>query len=153
MRLPPSKFYQVLIIHIVKGTRQMDICILISDRCPMSKIQKILLCIVLITGSLIVAGCTSIINQNDIAFLNSLQEFQNESVTRIGHINEDVKLKQWETVRADLGAYQGVISAEVDHLNTLQVSEKVVPVREKAVLALQKQEKILQFCTEPLRTE
>lgn len=110
----------------------------------MSKIQKILLCIVLITGSLIVAGCTSIINQNDIAFLNSLQEFQNESVTRIGHINEDVKLKQWETVRADLGAYQGVISAEVDHLNTLQVSEKVVPVREKAVLALQKQEKILQ---------
>lgn len=110
----------------------------------MSKIQKILLCIVLITGSLIVAGCTSIINQNDIAFLNSLQEFQNESVTRIGHINEDVKLKQWETVRSDLGAYQGVISAEVDHLNTLQVSEKVVPVREKAVLALQKQEKILQ---------
>lgn len=110
----------------------------------MRKFQKILLFIVLIFGSLMIAGCTSIINQNDIEFMSSLQEFQNESVTRIGNINADIKLKQWDSVRADLVAYQGVISAEIDHLNSLLVSEKVIPIREKAVAALEKQEKILQ---------
>ena len=96
------------------------------------------------SGSLLIAGCTSVINTNDLTFLSSLQEFQNESVIRIGHINEDVKLKQWDTVKTDLKDYQGVIKAEIDHLNSLQVSEKVVPIREKAIVALNKQDFTIQ---------
>ena len=98
----------------------------------------------LIAGSLLTAGCTSPFNQNDLTFLTSLQEFQNESVTRIGHINEAVKLKQWEIVKTDLNEYHGVIIDEIDHLNSIQVSEKVIPIREKAALALKKQEMIIQ---------
>ncbi len=101
------------------------------------------LCISLLSAFLLTAGCTSF-NANDLTFLSSLQEFQNESVSRIGQINEDVKLKQWEAVKSDLSGYQAVITKEIDHLNSLQVSEKVVPVREKAVIALKKQERILQ---------
>ncbi|MDD1728924.1 MAG: hypothetical protein LUQ50_07625 [Methanospirillum sp.] len=84
------------------------------------------------------------INTNDLTFLSSLQEFQNESVTRIGHINEEVKLRQWDAVKVDLKNYQGVIKTEIDHLNSLQVSEKVLPIREKAIVALNKQDTIIQ---------
>lgn len=110
----------------------------------MKKMWLTLMFTSLIVGSLLTAGCTSVFNQNDLTFLTSLQEFQNESVTRIGHINEDVKLKQWDTVKIDLNEYQGVIKTEIDHLNSLQVSEKIVPIREKAIVALTKQEKIIQ---------
>lgn len=110
----------------------------------MEKLWLTILFSSLIVGSLLTAGCTSVFNQNDLTFLTSLQEFQNESVTRIGHINEDVKLKQWDAVKSDLSAYQRVITAEIDHLNSLQVSEKVVPIREKAIVALTKQETIIQ---------
>lgn len=110
----------------------------------MKKILLTIILVFLISGSLLIAGCTSLLNQQDVAFLGSLQEFQNESVTRITQINEDVKLKQWDTVRTDLSEYQGVIKTEIDHLNSLQVSEKVVPLREKAVIALDKQNQIIQ---------
>jgi hypothetical protein len=98
----------------------------------------------LITGSICISGCTSVFNPNDLTFLTSLQEFQNESVSRIVQINDEVKLKQWDSVKTDLTEYQGIIQAEIDHLNSLQVSEKVVPIREKAVVALKKQDTILQ---------
>ena len=110
----------------------------------MNKIWFTLLFASLVTGSICISGCTSLFNPNDLTFLSSLQEFQNESVSRIGHINEDVKLKQWDSVKTDLSEYQGIIKTEVDHLNSLQVSEKVVPIREQAVVALKKQESILQ---------
>lgn len=110
----------------------------------MNRIWYTLLFASLITGFICISGCTSLFNPNDLTFLSSLQEFQNESVSRIGHINEDVKLKQWDSVKTDLSEYQVVIKAEIDHLNTLQVSEKVVPIREQAVVALKKQESILQ---------
>ncbi len=98
----------------------------------------------LITGSICISGCTSVFNPNDLTFLTSLQEFQNESISRIVQINDEVKLKQWDSVKTDLTEYQGIIQAEIDHLNSLQVSEKVVPIREKAVVALKKQDTILQ---------
>jgi hypothetical protein len=110
----------------------------------MKKLWFIILFISLITGSIYITGCTSLFNPNDMAFLSSLQEFQNESVTRIGQINEDVKIEQWNAVKTDLTEYQGVIRTEIDHLNSLEVSEKVVPIREQAVAALEKQETILQ---------
>ena len=109
----------------------------------MKKLWLTIMVISVISGSLLIAGCTSVINTNDLTFLSSLQEFQNESVTRIGHINEDVKLKQWDTVKVDLKDYQGVIKTEIDHLNSLQVSEKVVPIREKVIVALNKQDTII----------
>jgi hypothetical protein len=110
----------------------------------MKKIWFTLIFTSLIAGSLLTAGCTSPFNQNDLTFLTSLQEFQNESFTRIGHIHEAMKLKQWDTVKTDLNDYQTVIVTEIDYLNSLQVSEKVISIREKAILALKKQEMIIQ---------
>ena len=110
----------------------------------MKKIQLIIMLVSLISGSLFITGCTSLLNQQDLTFLSSIQEFQNESVNRISQINEDAKLKQWDKVKTDLNEYQSVIITEINHLNSLNVSEKVVPFREKAVLALQKQEIIVQ---------
>ena len=110
----------------------------------MNKLWFSIISVSLLTGSLLIAGCTSVFNPNDLTFLSSLQEFQNESVTRIGHINEDVKLKQWDTVKTDLSEYQGVVKTEIDHLNSLQVSGKIVPIRDQAIVALKKQETILQ---------
>lgn len=104
----------------------------------------ILLVLLAVSGSLFIAGCMSLVNQQDVAFLSSLEGFENESVTRIGHINEDVKMKQWDTLRSDLQGYQTVINAEIYHLSSLEISEKVVPLREKAIKALQKQASILQ---------
>ena len=99
---------------------------------------------ILIAGSLFIAGCTSLINQQDVAFLSSIQEFQNESVNRISQINENVKIQDWEAARSNISSYQGVIKVEIEHLQTTEVSEKVVPIRDKAVVALQKQDAILQ---------
>ncbi|HWQ68102.1 MAG TPA: hypothetical protein VN372_14685 [Methanospirillum sp.] len=110
----------------------------------MIKIWHTIIFVSLLSGSLLTAGCTSVFNTEDLTFLTSLQEFQNESVTRISHINEDAKMKQWDTVKTDLRDYQGIITTEIDHLNSLQVSEKVIPIREKAVIALKKQDVILQ---------
>ena len=110
----------------------------------MEKFKLILIIVSLVAGSILTAGCTSLFNLNDLTFLSSLQEFQNESMTRIGQIDKDVKLEQWDAVKTDLSGYQGVIKKEIDHLNSLQVSEKVVPIREQAVVALKKQETILQ---------
>jgi hypothetical protein len=110
----------------------------------MEKIWFGIIAVALVAVSLFSAGCTSVFNPNDLTFLSSLQEFQNESVSRISLINEDVKLKQWYTVKNDLSEYQGVIKTEIDHLNSLQVSEKVIPVREQAVAALKKQDAIIQ---------
>ncbi len=109
----------------------------------MKEIYSVFLIGVLIIGSIAVSGCSSIVNSQDLTFLSSLQEFQNESVTRIGHINEDVKLKEWNSVKSELTGYQGVIKTEINHLNSMQVSEKVVPIRDKAVTALKKQESIV----------
>lgn len=83
------------------------------------------------------------VNSQDLTFLSSLQEFQNESITRIGHINKDVKIKEWNSVKSELNGYQGVIKTEIDHLNTIKVSEKVIPIRDKAVTALKKQESVI----------
>lgn len=110
----------------------------------MKKIWFGIIAVALVAVSLFSAGCTSVFNPNDLSFLSSLQEFQNESVSRISLINEDVKLKQWYTVKNDLSEYQGVIKTEIDHLNSLQVSEKVIPIREQAVAALKKQDAIIQ---------
>ncbi|HWQ62906.1 MAG TPA: hypothetical protein VN429_00720 [Methanospirillum sp.] len=109
----------------------------------MKNIYSVFLLGVLVIGSIGVSGCTSMVNSQDLAFLSSLQEFQNESVTRIGHINEDVKIKEWNSVKSELNGYQGVIKTEIDHLNSMQVSEKVVPIRNQAVTALKKQEVII----------
>ena len=109
----------------------------------MKEIYSVFLTGLLIIGSIAVSGCSSMVNSQDLTFLSSLQEFQNESVTRIGHINEDVKLKEWNSVKSELTGYQGVIKTEIDHLNSMQVSEKVVPIRDKAVTALKKQESIV----------
>jgi len=98
---------------------------------------------ILIIGSIAVTGCTSMVNSQDLTFLSSLQEFQNESITRIGHINDDVKMKDWNSVKSELTGYQEVITIEIDHLNSMQVSEKVGPIRDKAVIALKKQESII----------
>jgi hypothetical protein len=110
----------------------------------MEKIWFSIMIVALVTGSLFTAGCSSVFNPNDLTFLTSLQEFQNESVSRISLINEDVKLKQWNATKTDLSAYQGIIRTEIDHLNSLKVSEKVVPIREQAVVALKKQDAIIQ---------
>ncbi len=83
------------------------------------------------------------VNSQDLTFLNSLQEFQNESVTRMGHINDDVKMKDWNSVKSELTGYQEVITTEIDHLNSMQVSEKVGPIRDKAIISLKKQESII----------
>ncbi|WP_319580265.1 hypothetical protein [uncultured Methanospirillum sp.] len=109
----------------------------------MKEIYSVFLLGVLIIGSIAVSGCSSVVNSQDLVFVSSLQEFQNESVTRIGHINEDVKIKDWNSVKSELTGYQGVIKTEIDHLNSMQVSDKVVPIRDKAVTALKKQESIL----------
>ena len=109
----------------------------------MKEIYSVFLTGLLIIGSIAVSGCSSMVNSQDLTFLSSLQEFQNESVTRIGHINEDVKLKEWNSVKSELTGYQGVIKTEIDHLNSMQVSEKVVPIRDKAVTALKKQESVV----------
>lgn len=110
----------------------------------MEKLWFRIIAIALVAVSLLSTGCTSVFNPNDLTFLTSLQEFQNESVSRIGLINEDVKLKEWDSAKNDLSDYQGVIKAEIDHLNSLQVSEKVVPIRQQAVTALKKQDEIIQ---------
>lgn len=110
----------------------------------MKKLWFGIIAVALVTVSLFSAGCTSVFNPNDLSFLSSLQQFQNESVSRITLINEDVKLKQWYTVKNDLSEYQGVIKTEIVHLNSLQVSEKVIPIREQAVVALKKQDAIIQ---------
>ncbi len=65
-------------------------------------------------------------------------------MTQIQQINENVKLKQWDAVRTDLSAYQDVITREVDSLNKLEVSERLIPIGDQAVEALVKEEKILQ---------
>nr|WP_319538195.1 hypothetical protein [uncultured Methanospirillum sp.] len=109
----------------------------------MKEIYSFFLLGVLIIGSIAVSGCSSVVNSQDLVFVSSLQEFQNESVTRIGHINEDVKIKDWNSVKSELTGYQGVIKTEIDHLNSMQVSDKVVPIRDKAVTAMKKQEAIV----------
>jgi len=109
----------------------------------LKEIYSVFLLGLLIIGSIAVSGCSSIVNSQDLAFLSSLQEFQNESVTRIGHIKEDVQIKEWNSVKSELTGYQGVIRTEIDHLNSMQVSEKVVPIRDKAVTAMKKQEAIV----------
>lgn len=100
--------------------------------------------ITLVSSTLLSAGCSSLIQSDDIAFMGSLKEFQNESVTNIKLINEDVNLKDWDAVRTDLSAYQSVIKTKIIDLNEMQVSERLIPIREKAVMALEKEEKILQ---------
>ena len=110
----------------------------------MEKFWFSIIIVVLVSVSLFTAGCTSVFNPNDLTFLTSLQEFQNESVSRINLINEDVRLKQWNSTKKDLSEYQGIIKSEIDHLNSLKVSETVVPIREQAVAALKKQDEIIQ---------
>ncbi|KAF5090742.1 hypothetical protein DSECCO2_12280 [anaerobic digester metagenome] len=100
--------------------------------------------IILVSSNLLSAGCSSLIQSDDIAFMGSLKEFQNDSVTNIKLINEDVSLKDWDAVRTDLSAYQSVIKTKIIDLNEMQVSERLIPIREKAVMALEKEEKILQ---------
>lgn len=100
--------------------------------------------IILVSSTLLSAGCSSLIQSDDIAFMGSLKEFQNDSVTNIKQINEDVNLKDWNAVRTDLSAYQSVIKTKIIDLNEMQVSERLIPIREKAVMALEKEEKILQ---------
>jgi|GEM_PF-1227203 len=100
--------------------------------------------ITLVSSTLLSAGCSSLIQSDDIAFMGSLKEFQNESVTNIKLINEDVNLKDWDAVRTDLSAYQSVIKTKIIDLNEMEVSERLIPIREKAVMALEKEEKILQ---------
>ena len=100
--------------------------------------------IILVSSNLLSAGCSSLIQSDDIAFMGSLKEFQNDSVTNIKLINEDVSLKDWDAVRTDLSAYQSVIKTKIIDLNEMEVSERLIPIREKAVMALEKEEKILQ---------
>ena len=110
----------------------------------MKKIIIGILTITLVSCTLLSAGCSSVIKSDDLSFLSSLKDFKNESMTQIQQINENVKLKQWDAVRTDLSAYQDVITREVDSLNKLEVSERLIPIRDKAVEALVKEEKILQ---------
>lgn len=110
----------------------------------MKKIIIGILTITLVSCTLLSAGCSSVIKSDDLSFLSSLKDFKNESMTQIQQINENVKLKQWDAVRTDLTAYQDVITREVDSLNKLEVSERLIPIRDKAVEALVKEEKILQ---------
>jgi hypothetical protein len=110
----------------------------------MKKIIIGILTITLVSCTLLSAGCSSVIKSDDLSFLSSLKDFKNESMTHIQQINENVKLKQWDAVRTDLTAYQDVITREVDSLNKLEVSERLIPIRDKAVEALVKEEKILQ---------
>jgi hypothetical protein len=110
----------------------------------MKKIIIGILTITLVSCTLLSAGCSSVIKSDDLSFLSSLKDFKNESMTHIQQINENVKLKQWDAVRTDLSAYQDVITREVDSLNKLEVSERLIPIRDKAVEALVKEEKILQ---------
>lgn len=110
----------------------------------MEKLWFGIMAVALVPVCLFSAGCTSVFNPDDLTFLTSLQDFQNESVSRITLINDDVKLKKWHTVKSDLSEYQEVIKSEIDHLNSLQVSEKVTPIREQAITALKKQDAIIQ---------
>jgi len=100
--------------------------------------------VIVLIGSLFMAGCTSLINQHDVAFLSSLQEFQNEIVNRISQINENVRIQDWDAARLNLEGYQGIVKGEIEHLQSIEVSEKIIPIRDKALTALQHQEAIIQ---------
>jgi len=113
-------------------------------RSHMRNVIYTMIFIILVSSTLLSAGCSSLIQSDDIAFMGSLKEFQNESVTNIKLINEDVNLKDWDAVRTDLSAYQSVIKTKIIDLNEMEVSERLIPIREKAVMALEKEEKILQ---------
>ncbi|QXO93802.1 hypothetical protein KSK55_10615 [Methanospirillum purgamenti] len=113
-------------------------------RSHMRNVLYTMIFIILVSSTLLSAGCSSLIQSDDIAFMGSLKEFQNESVTNIKLINEDVNLKDWDAVRTDLSAYQSVIKTKIIDLNEMEVSERLIPIREKAVMALEKEEKILQ---------
>ncbi|QVV88855.1 hypothetical protein KHC33_16370 [Methanospirillum sp. J.3.6.1-F.2.7.3] len=113
-------------------------------RSHMRNVLYTMIFIILVSSTLLSAGCSSLIQSDDIAFMGSLKEFQNDSVTNIKQINEDVNLKDWNAVRTDLSAYQSVIKTKIIDLNEMQVSERLIPIREKAVMALEKEEKILQ---------
>lgn len=113
-------------------------------RSHMRNVIYTMIFIILVSSTLLSAGCSSLIQSDDIAFMGSLKEFQNDSVTNIKLINEDVNLKDWDAVRTDLSAYQSVIKTKIIDLNEMQVSERLIPIREKAVMALEKEEKILQ---------
>jgi hypothetical protein len=113
-------------------------------RSHMRNVLYTMIFIILVSSTLLSAGCSSLIQSDDIAFMGSLKEFQNDSVTNIKLINEDVSLKDWDAVRTDLSAYQSVIKTKIIDLNEMQVSERLIPIREKAVMALEKEEKILQ---------
>ena len=113
-------------------------------RSHMRNVIYTMIFIILVSSTLLSAGCSSLIQSDDIAFMGSLKEFQNDSVTNIKQINEDVNLKDWNAVRTDLSAYQSVIKTKIIDLNEMQVSERLIPIREKAVMALEKEEKILQ---------
>jgi hypothetical protein len=113
-------------------------------RSHMRNVIYTMIFITLVSSTLLSAGCSSLIQSDDIAFMGSLKEFQNDSVTNIKQINEDVNLKDWNAVRTDLSAYQSVIKTKIIDLNEMEVSERLIPIREKAVMALEKEEKILQ---------
>ncbi|MGV8108036.1 hypothetical protein [Methanospirillum sp.] len=113
-------------------------------RSHMRNVLYTMIFIILVSSTILSAGCSSLIQSDDIAFMGSLKEFQNDSVTNIKLINEDVSLKDWDAVRTDLSAYQSVIKTKIIDLNEMEVSERLIPIREKAVMALEKEEKILQ---------
>ncbi|NLW75132.1 MAG: hypothetical protein GXY18_01695 [Methanomicrobiales archaeon] len=113
-------------------------------RSHMRNVLYTMIFIILVSSTILSAGCSSLIQSDDIAFMGSLKEFQNDSVTNIKQINEDVNLKDWNAVRTDLSAYQSVIKTKIIDLNEMEVSERLIPIREKAVMALEKEEKILQ---------
>lgn len=112
--------------------------------------QLLYVCIIigLVTGSLFIAGCTSLINQHDIAFLSSLEEFQNESINRISHIHDNIRMQEWDAARENLAGYREVLQDEISHLQSLEVTDRIVPVRDKAIIALKRQDQILQSVLE-----
>lgn len=106
--------------------------------------RYITICSVFCCFFLAIAGCNSLVNSNDLAFLTSLKEFHNESISTIGKINEKISAKDYEGVKSDIKSLQEKTDTEISTLSAMQVSEKFSPIKNNAILALEQQKNAIQ---------